>query len=126
MRVFKSNRFHRWQKKVNMPDSVLCEAAREIINGVVEVDLGGGVLKKRIARQGEGKSSGYRTLVAFKSPLTHRIIFMYSFAKNVRSNIKKDELQVLKKVANSFFCTTHEQINEQLQAKDIHEVNCNE
>jgi hypothetical protein len=31
--------------------------------GLFDADLGGGLFKKRIARQGQGKSGGFRTLV---------------------------------------------------------------
>lgn len=62
-RVFKTKTFDRWAKKL-LSDKVLCEAAREIEQGLYEADLGGGVCKKRIAIEGMGKSGGTRTLVA--------------------------------------------------------------
>jgi hypothetical protein len=51
--------------------------------GLFEADLGGDLLKKRIARPGQGKSGGYRTLVATNRD--SRWIFVYGFAKNARS-----------------------------------------
>lgn len=62
-RVFKTKTFDRWAKKV-LSDKVLCNAAREIEQGLYEADLGGGICKKRVAIAGMGKSGGTRTLVA--------------------------------------------------------------
>lgn len=62
-RVFKTKTFDQWAKKL-LSDKVLCQAAREIEQGLYEADLGGGVCKKRIAIEGMGKSGGTRTLVA--------------------------------------------------------------
>ena len=64
-RIFKTKTFSRWARKV-LSDSALCQAAREIEQGLFEADLGGGVCKKRIALPGQGKSGSSRTLVAKK------------------------------------------------------------
>ncbi|MDB5820232.1 MAG: hypothetical protein JWQ11_3872 [Rhizobacter sp.] len=63
-------------------------------NGLVDADLGGGLFKKRIARFGEGKSAGLRTLVATR--MKGRWLFVYGFLKNERDNIDPDELAGLK------------------------------
>ena len=65
--------------------------------GLFEADLGGGVLKKRIARAGQGKSGGFRTLVATNRD--DRWVFVFGFSKNVRANVDKDEQEALKKLA---------------------------
>ncbi|QTN29861.1 type II toxin-antitoxin system RelE/ParE family toxin [Rhodoferax sp. AJA081-3] len=64
-RVFKTKTFSRWANKV-LCDSTLCQAAREIEQGLFEADLGGGLCKKRVALPGRGKSGSLRTLVAKK------------------------------------------------------------
>jgi hypothetical protein len=64
-RVFKTKTFDRWARKV-VSDLLLCQAAREIEQGLFEADLGGGVCKKRVAVPGRGKSGSTRTLVAKK------------------------------------------------------------
>lgn len=63
--MFKTKTFSRWARKV-VSDSALCQAAREIEQGLFEADLGGGLCKKRIALPGQGKSGSSRTLVAKK------------------------------------------------------------
>ena len=71
---------------------------RGCAGGLYEADLGGGLLKKRIARPGQGKSGGYRTLVATNK--RGRWFFVFGFPKDVRSNIDEDEEEALKKLAS--------------------------
>ena len=63
MRTFKNKAFVRFAKKAEIGDAVLCEAIRAAERGLIAADLGGGVIKQRIARAGEGKSGGFRTLI---------------------------------------------------------------
>lgn len=63
-RVLETRAFSRWR---TLAESALCLAAREIEAGQFEADLGGGVIKKRIAYPGRGKSGGARVLVAHRS-----------------------------------------------------------
>ena len=52
MRVFKNKSFARFARKVQMTDAVLCAAIADASRGLVDADLGGGVVKQRVARQG--------------------------------------------------------------------------
>ena len=97
MRVFKTKRFGRFARKTSIGDAVLHAAVAAVQQGLVDADLGGGVLKLRIARQGEGKSGGYRTIVLFRAGT--RAVFAYGFAKNERSNIRDDEVADFRKLA---------------------------
>ncbi len=63
----------------------------------MDADLGGGVIKQRIARRGGGKSGGFRTTIVFRS--SDRAVFVRGFAKNEEDNILDDELAMLKKLA---------------------------
>ena len=72
-RVFKLKTFARWAKKL-LSDEQLCDAAKEIMLGQYEADLGKGLCKKRIAIDGQGKRGATRTLVAKES--AHGIFFM--------------------------------------------------
>jgi len=60
-RVLKTKPFSRW---CALSDETLCAAAREIECGEYEADLGKGVVKKRVAYPGRGKSGSARLLVA--------------------------------------------------------------
>lgn len=57
-RVFKTRHFARWMRKTDLSDSALCAAVMEMIQGLVDADLGGGVLKKRVGLAGRGKRGG--------------------------------------------------------------------
>ena len=97
MRVFKTKLFGRFARKASMGDAMLQAAIVAVQQGLVDADLGGGVLKLRIPRPGEGKSGGYRTIVLFRAGT--RAVFAYGFAKNERSNIRDDELADFRKLA---------------------------
>ena len=102
----------------------LCIAVEEMAAGLFEADLGGGLLKKRIAKQGKGKSGGFRTLVATNRG--DRWMFVYGFPKNARSNIDKDEQEALKKLAGQLLGLTPQALATAVVAEELMEVNCNE
>lgn len=64
------------------------------MSGIIDTDLGGNIIKQRIAKQGQGRSAGYRVLIAVR--LRTRYVFMDGFAKNEKDNIEDDELYALK------------------------------
>jgi len=64
---------------------------------LIDADLGGGVIKQRVAREGQGKSGGFRTMILFK--LGSRAFFVHGFAKNEQDNLDDAELAALKKLA---------------------------
>lgn len=90
--------------------------------GLYEGDLGGGLLKKRIARPGQGKSGGYRTLVATNKD--SKWFFVFGFPKNVRSNIDKDEEEALKKLASHLLLLTAQELSISQRAGELIEVDC--
>ncbi len=97
MRIFKNKSFTRFERKNGISDAHLCKAIRDVNRGLIDADLGSGVIKQRIARKGSGKSGGFRTLILFK--VEERAIFVHGFAKNEMDNIRQDELAALKKLA---------------------------
>ena len=97
MRVFKTRSFNRWMRKTHLSDAVLCTAVLEMAQGLIDADLGGGVLKKRVPLPGRGKSGGARTLVATNKD--DRWFFVFGFEKNQQSNISPKELEALQKIA---------------------------
>ena len=109
MAIFKSRWFDRWARKQGLTTPSLCAAVREMAAGLFDADLGGGLLKKRIGRPGQGKSGGFRTLVA--SNKGNRWIFVFGFPKNERSNIDKDEEEALKKLATHLLSLTAQAID---------------
>lgn len=90
MRIFKNRWFEKFARKQNLGDNVLQEAVGRAEQGLIDADLGGGIIKQRVARKGEGKSGGYRAVVAFRSG--DRAIFLFGFAKSDRANLSRAEL----------------------------------
>lgn len=76
---------------------MLREAVARAESGLIDADLGGGVIKQRVARPGQGKSGGYRTIILFRQG--DRAIFAFGFAKSAQANISKADLKLLKDAA---------------------------
>ena len=96
-RIFKTKWFARYARREKIADANLREAVSRAGRGLVDADLGGGVIKQRVARKGQGRSGGYRMLIAFRA--AHRSVFLFGFAKNERDNIDDNELTTLKEIA---------------------------
>ena len=69
-RALKTRHFTRWMRKTGLADTALCAAVDEMVRGLVDADLGGGVVKKRVPLPGRGKSGSTRTLVVTCSPFS--------------------------------------------------------
>jgi hypothetical protein len=97
VRIFKNKPFARFARKVRLSDAALREAIGRAGQGMIDADLGGGVIKQRIARAGGGKSGGFRTIILFRAGA--RAFFVHGFAKNERDNIRDDEVAAFKLLA---------------------------
>ena len=97
MQVFKTKEFGRFARKEKLGNECLCEAVKRAGDGLVDADLGAGLIKQRVARAGRGRSSGYRTIIVFRTE--DRSIFLYGFAKSSKTNLTDKELAVYKRLA---------------------------
>jgi hypothetical protein len=88
--VLKNRWFEKFARKQEISDAALIEAIERAEAGLIDADLGGGIIKQRVARKGEGKSGGYRTVVAFRSG--DRAMFLFGFAKSGRANLSTARL----------------------------------
>lgn len=122
MAIYKTRWFDRWARKQGLTTPSLCAAVREMTNGLYDADLGGGLFKKRIARSGQGKSGGFRTLVATNKG--SRWVFVFGFPKNERGNIDKDEEEALKKLAVHLLSLTAQALGKAQRAGELIEVDC--
>jgi hypothetical protein len=122
MAVYTTRWFDRWARKQGLTATRLCAAVREMAHGLYDADLGGNLYKKRIARPGQGKSGGFRTLVATNKG--NRWIFVFGFPKNERSNIDKDEEEALKKLAAHLLSLTAQSLSKAQRAGELMEVDC--
>ena len=122
MSVFKTKLFHGWHTKEGIPDESLCAAVDEMSRGLIDANLGGGLVKKRVARPGAGKSSGFRTLLATNK--NDKWFFVYGFAKNDRDNIENQEMLALKRLAAVLLGKDANAIKQLLADKELKEI-CN-
>ncbi len=120
MRVFKSRWFQRFARKEGISDAVLRDAVVRADQGQIDADLGCDVIKQRIARPGQGKSKGYRTIIFFRRGA--RAFFVYGFAKSRRANINVDEQEQFKEAAKLVLALTGTQLEVRLKKGDFVEV----
>ena len=97
MQTFKTKAFARFANRDGLEDAALCEAIGRARRGLIDADLGGGVIKQRIARRGGGRSGGFRTIVLFRRG--ELAFFVYGFAKSDRANLRRDELATFRLLA---------------------------
>lgn len=122
MRVFKQKSFAKWARKKGVGDSTLWNAAQEIVNGIFDADLGKGLYKKRVARENEGSSGGFRVIVVFKKPKSNRIFFIDALEKSDVDNFKAKELAAFIKLAPLLIALTDKQIEDSKSEGDFLEI----
>nr|WP_298375272.1 type II toxin-antitoxin system RelE/ParE family toxin [uncultured Halomonas sp.] len=120
MRIFKNAWFDRFAKKQKLKDAALRDAIQQAEHGLIDADLGGGVIKQRIARSGQGKSGGYRTIILYRQK--HRAFFIYGFAKSQLSNISSEEKAAFKHAAQHILELSEEHLAEMIQKGQFSEV----
>lgn len=123
MRILKTKWFSRFARKEGLADDKLFEALKEMESGLIDADYGGGLIKKRIARDGGGKSGGYRTIIAYRSET--RSVFMFSFAKSDKDNLSKSEVAEYKAAAEIYLGLSESQIAQAVENKELEEVTHN-
>ncbi len=119
-RIFRTQTFTRWMRKAGVSDHALLEAVAEMTQGLIDADMGGHVVKKRLALPGQGKRGGARTIVA--TNMADRWFFLFGFNKNERSNVDRDELKMLQEVARDLLSFNTQQLAESISAGEIMEV----
>jgi len=122
-RVFMTRHFSRWMRKTALTETALCKAVAEMEQGLIDADLGGGVVKKRVPLPGRGKSGGARTLVATNRG--DRWFFVFGFEKNERANIAAGELEALQAIAADLLKLAAKELDAQLETGALQEI-CND
>ncbi|MCU7919579.1 MAG: type II toxin-antitoxin system RelE/ParE family toxin [Candidatus Thiodiazotropha sp. (ex Epidulcina cf. delphinae)] len=120
MRIFKNKAFSKWAAKEGLGDDVLQTAVNDMERGLIDADLGGHVVKKRVALASRGKSGGARTLIAYK--VGDKAFFVYGFAKNAKANIKAKELEGLKAYAAILLNYSEKELGKAVKAGVLNEV----
>ncbi|MFZ1494346.1 MAG: type II toxin-antitoxin system RelE/ParE family toxin [Candidatus Competibacter denitrificans] len=119
-RVFKTHYFTRWMRKTELDDGLLCRAVHEMERGLIDADLGGGVLKKRVALPGRGKSGSTRTLVATNKD--DRWFFVFGFEKAIRANVTAKELEALQALAEDLLKLSATELDGQVKREALLEI----
>ena len=120
MRIFKTKVFRRFQRKERMSDNSLVEAISRAEQGLVDADLGHGLIKQRIARAGAGKSGGFRSIIAYRQG--DRAVFLYGFAKSGRDNIGADDLIDLAQTGAAVMALSQREVGQMVEDKTLFEV----
>lgn len=119
-RAFKTRNFARWMRKTELTEKALRAAIVEMEQGLIDADLGGGVVKKRVALPGRGKSGGARTLVATNKGT--RWFFLFGFEKNERANVTGKELEALQKVATDLLALSVKELDAHVERGALQEI----
>jgi hypothetical protein len=119
VRVFTTKWFARFARQERLNNHQLAEAVREIEKGLHDGDLGGNLIKKRLARAGAGKRGGYRTILVYYKGT--RAVFVYGFAKSDKDTLSPVELREYQKAARVYLHLSEADIGKALQEIDYDE-----
>lgn len=115
--------FAKYASREALSDKALVAAIDQAENGLIDADLGSGLIKLRVARAGGGKSGGYRTVVFFRH--AERAVFAFGFAKSAKANLDAEELRIFKKTAKIVLALSEAQIAEEVRTGRLIEVKDN-
>lgn len=102
--------FARLARRSGLPDDGLLEAIERAEDGIIDADLGGGLIKQRVAQPGKGRSGGFRTIIAYHRG--ERAIFLHMFEKARQANLGRAELETLLKLAKMYDAIDDAQLDE--------------
>lgn len=122
MQVYKTKGFARFSRRQRIDDDALCAAISRAEQGLVDADLGSGVIKQRVPRPGQGRSGGYRTIVLYR--MEARAVFVDGFAKSSQDNIDDDDLERFRKLATEFLSYDAKQVGRLVKTGAWIEVEC--
>ncbi len=120
MQVFETKWFARFARNERITDASLREAIARAERGLIDADLGGGLIKQRVARRGQGRSGGYRMIVAYG--VGSRAFFLLGFAKSGQDNIDEEEIAALKKFGKRLLAADAPTIHAMLEDGSLKEV----
>ena len=122
MRIFRNVPFRRFMQENGIGEMQVCAVVEELTANLIHANLGGGVYKQRLARQGKGKSGGFRTIVFFK--VAERAFFVLGFAKSDQANLSTQDLRSLKDLAKELFSYDEKRIGLAIGNGTLQELFC--
>ena len=120
MQIYATKAFQRFRRKERIKGAALIDAIDRAARGLVDADLGGNLIKQRVARPGQGKSGSYRTVIAYRT--ANRAVFLHGFAKNAKANIGPRELAHWQLIAADLLGATDAAIEVALADDELTEV----
>ena len=124
MRIFKTKWLARFARREGIADQSLRAAIERAEQGLIDADLGGGLIKQRVARPGRGRSGGYRMIVGYR--VKNRAVFLLGFAKNERENIEDNELLSLREIAERWLAAGDARIQKEIELGNLQEIDHDE
>ena len=124
MRIFKTKEFARFARREGIADKGLCDAIARAQRGIIDADLGGGLIKQRVARLGQGRRGGYRTIIVWRAG--QRCIFVYGFAKSRKADLAPKELLAYQRIAGLLLGYDNDTLEIALAAKELVELTRND
>ena len=112
--------FERFRRKERISRKVLVEAIERASSGLIDADLGGGLVKQRVARPRQGKRGGYRTIIAYQAG--KRAVFLFAFAKNAKDNIAPDDLAHWRLIGADLLAATEKAIEQAIADDELMEI----
>ncbi len=107
-------------RKTELTDKALCGAVHEMAQGLIDADLGAGVLKERVGLAGRGKRGGARTLVATNKGSLW--FFVFGFEKNERANIGPEEMEALQAIAQDLLSRIGKELDAEVNDGTLQEI----
>jgi len=120
VQIFSTRGVVRFARRQRIADDSLGKAIERAERGMIDADLGGGLIKQRVARPGQGRSGGFRMIIAYRA--AGRAVFLYAFAKNDRDNIDADELEALRIIGANWLAASTELVEQALEGGDLKEI----
>jgi hypothetical protein len=118
--IYQLKAFARFARGEKIATASLVEAIERADRGLVDADLGGGLIKQRVARKGQGRSGGYRMMIAYRARTFS--VFLFGFAKSDEDNIDDRQLAVLHRIAASWLSADATSIKTAVEQGELLEV----
>jgi hypothetical protein len=120
LRIFKARGVVRFARRERIVNKALKDAIARAERGTIDADLGDGLIKQRVARPGQGRSGGYRMIVAYRAQ--GRAVFLFGFAKNDLDNITPDRLQTFRAIGANWLAASAEILAQAVDDGDLEEI----
>lgn len=122
MKIFVTKTCAREARRLKIGSPELCGAGESVERGAVDADLGGGMIKQRIARPNAGRSGGFRAIIL--NLHDNRLLFVDIYAKSRLDNISKRDMAAYRALSKFIRNLSEEKFSDMLKNGSIVEVRC--